>query len=334
MSAQLHLVKANPKTPIGTYLSPLAKFLDDPKIQNINVSPGVAVTKGEAGRQVHEVGGMSAEHIVALATLVANHTSQRVGKEQPRMSARLPEGHRIQFGLPPLTTVPRMSIRCMRPRAFTLDDLAQKQMFSNTRLHARQRLRQIGIDEGMEQAAADGNPVELLKAAIAARRCICVAGAPFSGKTTLVNALIEHIDETDTIFAIEDARELRLDRFIDRWDYEISATGQGDALVSRRDALADALRACPDRILLGEIRSDDEAAAFVTAANTGVMGSIGTLHASSAKEAEGRLAEMLSRYAGDMDRKEATEQVQNFVDVFVMVSNTNGRRWVSEVAYV
>ena len=328
----VHGQSTTPDSPIKTALAPLQALIDDKRIQNLNVSPNLVITKGELGRQTHQV-EFSAERIRRLATLVANHTDQRISDDQPRLAARLPGGHRVQFSLPPLMTEPRLSIRCLRPNKYSLSDLGQRGLFNKTKITRRKRERAKSVIVEIEQAVEDGNALALLEACVANRRSILVAGAPFSGKTTLVNALIDYIDEAETIFTIEDARELRTERFLDRWDYEISATAKGKVAVSRRDALADALRVCTDRILLGEIRFDDEASAFVTASNTGIDGCMGTIHASSAREAEDRLAEMLSRFAGDLSRAEALEQVRSFVDVFVMVVNKNGERYVSEITF-
>jgi type IV secretion system protein TrbB len=86
--------------------------------------------------------------------------------------------------------------------------------------------------------------------AIIARRNILVGGGTNSGKTTFANALLHEIERntTDRLYIAEDIAELQcaapnlLRVRTRRGAYEL------------RDAIFDALRARPERIIVGELR--------------------------------------------------------------------------------
>src|SRR6202021_1065008 len=128
---------------------------------------------------------------------------------------------------------------------------------------------------------------ETLRAAVADRKNILVAGGTSSGKTTLVNALLAEIAKTsDRIVLIEDTRELQCKT------ENLVALRTKDGVASLSELVRSSLRLRPDRIPIGEVRGA-EALDLLKAWGTGHPGGVGTLHAGSAIGALRRLEQLI-----------------------------------------
>jgi flagellar protein FlaI len=118
---------------------------------------------------------------------------------------------------------------------------------------------------------------------------ILVAGGAGSGKTSTLNCLASFIPPSHRIITIEDTAELQLP--VEHWvrleTRPMNIEGKGE--VDMDKLLKTTLRMRPDRIIVGEVRGK-EAESLFTAMNTGHEGSLGTLHANSAKETITRLS--------------------------------------------
>jgi flagellar protein FlaI len=118
---------------------------------------------------------------------------------------------------------------------------------------------------------------------------ILVAGGTASGKTSILNALMPFIPPNHRIISIEDTRELRLPDFL-HWipltTREPNPEGKGE--VSMLDLLVNSLRMRPDRVVVGEIRRENEAEVLFEAMHTG-HSVYATLHADRAEQVIRRL---------------------------------------------
>jgi flagellar protein FlaI len=110
-----------------------------------------------------------------------------------------------------------------------------------------------------------------------------ITGGTGSGKTTLMNVLADFIPFDERIISIEDTIELDLG-VRENWIQMESKPKMKDILaVSMDDLLKNTLRMRPDRIIVGEVRSQEAETLFV-AMDTGQRGILGTLHSNSARE--------------------------------------------------
>jgi type IV secretion system protein VirB11 len=118
---------------------------------------------------------------------------------------------------------------------------------------------------------------EFLRAAVRDRKNILVVGSTGSGKTTLVNAILDSV-ATETpqhrVLLIEDTPELqcKVENFV-----PLLAVGS----ITMTDCLKVCMRMTPDRIIVGEVRGG-EALALLKAWNTGHPGGVSTVHANDA----------------------------------------------------
>src|SRR5213592_926516 len=139
--------------------------------------------------------------------------------------------------------------------------------------------------------------LDFLTAAVACRSNVIVSGGTGAGKTTLLNVLSSFIAEDERVVTIEDAAELKLrQRHVVRLETR-PANIEGKGEVRQRQLMINALRMRPDRIILGEVRSD-EALDMLQAMNTGHDGGLTTVHANSPRDALYRLDTMIAMEIG------------------------------------
>ncbi len=129
------------------------------------------------------------------------------------------------------------------------------------------------------------------KSLIDSRKSLLVVGGTGSGKTSVLNALLQLVSENERCVILEDTPELSAPN-----ESSIKLISRHDAQKNLRDIdlgelVTQSLRLRPDRIVMGEVRGP-EAKDLLMAFATGHDGSFGTLHARSASEALIRL-EML-----------------------------------------
>jgi type IV secretion system protein TrbB len=151
--------------------------------------------------------------------------------------------------------------------------------------------------------------------AILSRKTVLIAGATNSGKTTMVNALINLIPLPERLLILEDAGEIqpRPGNVVRRF-----ATRGADL----KRHVFESLRDRPDRIIVGEVRGP-EARDMLEAAATGHAGGLSTIHANSCGEALTRLARL-----AQCDQQFIGEAI----DLVVFIERMpDGRRVVTEI---
>jgi len=138
------------------------------------------------GRMAETAETMAAADGERIVRLVAHHDGAEVHSRSPRVSAELPEtGERCEGLLPPVVAAPAFAIRKPAGALFTFDDYVASDIMTAA------------------QAA-------ILRAAVASRANILVAGGTSTGKTTLTNALLAEVAKgADRVVIIEDTRELQ-----------------------------------------------------------------------------------------------------------------------------
>jgi pilus assembly protein CpaF len=104
--------------------------------------------------------------------------------------------------------------------------------------------------------------------------------------------------------------------------------------VRQRDLVVNALRMRPDRIIMGEVRSD-EALDMLQAMNTGHDGSLTTIHSNSARDALHRLDTMVAMANLNIPEKAIRQQIASAINLIVQVSRqADGTRRVIGVTEI
>ena len=287
---------------LRTAIGPMVgHWLTDPLVVEVMLNPDGCLWVDRLGTGLADTGRRlapaDAERIIRL---VAHHVGAEVHARSPRVSAELPEtGERFEGLLPPVVTAPAFAIRKPAVAVFTLDDY---------------------VSAGILSAAE----AEVLRAGVASRLNILVAGGTGTGKTTLTNALLAEVAGTgDRIVLIEDTRELQCAA------PNLVAMRTKDGVASLSDLVRSSLRLRPDRIPIGEVRGR-EALDLIKAWGTGHPGGVGTIHAGSAMGALRRMEQLIQEAVVTVPRALIAETINL---VAVLVRDGHGRR-LAELARV
>jgi P-type conjugative transfer ATPase TrbB len=279
----------------------IGAWLEDPAVIEVMLNPDGKLWVDRLGSGIADTGEyMSAQDGERIVRLVAHHVGVEVHGAAPRVSAELPEtGERFEGLLPPVVAAPTFAIRKPAVAVFTLDDYVT-----------------AGI--------MDRHDAEILRAAVAERKNILVAGGTGTGKTTLVNALLAEVAKTtDRVVLIEDTRELQCAA------PNMVAMRTKDGVASLSDLVRSSLRLRPDRIPIGEVRGA-EALDLLKAWGTGHPGGVGTIHAGSALGALRRMEQLIQEAVVTVPRPLIAETINL---IAVLVRDGHGRR-LAELACV
>ena len=119
---------------------------------------------------------------------------------------------------------------------------------------------------------------------------IMVTGGTASGKTSMLNTLTHIIPNYQRVVTIEEVRELVLPEHLWNWVPLLTRRGGKETEITMADLLKTSLRLRPDRVILGEVRTREEAEVLFDAMHTGHSVSA-TFHADSAAQMLRRLLE-------------------------------------------
>jgi Flp pilus assembly CpaF family ATPase len=172
------------------------------------------------------------------------------------------------------------------------------------------------------------NHADVIRAAVRARKNILVVGSTGSGKTTLVNAILDSLARLtphDRVISIEDTTELQcpVKNYLD-----LRAVGN----VTMLECLRACMRLKPTRIVVGEVRGA-EAHTLLKAWNTGHPGGAATVHANDALSGLIRLESLVAEATSAPQQTLIAEAVDLVVFVDEESSVKAGRK-VREVLLV
>jgi len=279
---------------------PLEVLLKDPTISDILVNgPHKVYVERRGKMEKTDVRFRDNDHLMQIIDRIVSKVGRRVDETSPMVDARLPDGSRVNAIIPPLALDgSTVSIRRFGSNPLKLEDLLNYKAFTP------------------EMAM-------LLEACIKARLNIVISGGTGCGKTTLLNTLSSFIPHDERIITIEDAAELQLQQeHIVRLETR-PPNIEGKGMVTTRDLVRNALRMRPERIIVGECRGA-EALDMLQAMNTGHAGSMTTLHANTARDAQARLETMIMMAGMELPVKAMRQQISSAVDVIVQANRLQG----------
>ncbi|MFC8798666.1 TadA family conjugal transfer-associated ATPase [Promicromonospora sp. NPDC057138] len=290
-----------------TGAGPLQALLDAPDVTDVLVNgpDDVWVDRG-AGLERAAVSLGSAAGVRTLAVRLAALGGQRLDDACPTVDARLPDGTRLHAVLEPLAETAVISLRVLRTRAFTLDEL-------------------------VAGGALPRPWAALLRSLVLRRANVLVSGGTGTGKTTLLAALLSLVPHTERVVTVEEARELRPTHPHVVHLAARRANVEGAGAIDLADLVRNALRMRPDRIVLGECRGA-EVREVLMAMNTGHDGGFATLHANAVTVVPARL-EALAGLAG-MTREAVAAQAAGALDVVLHLRRSHGARYLAEIGLV
>ena len=288
---------------LANCMSEIMPLLQDESVFEVYINPdGKVWTDSFRGREYTGI-EMSAAQVKQIILNVAALTDQLVTEEKPALDAEIPQNRyfdkcRFEGNLPGIGLSPTLNIRKHPKKIFTLEDYVKQGILSE-----KQR--------------------EIIIRAIRDKKNIIAAGGTKSGKTTLLNALLEEISKlNDRIILIEDTPELQCTA-ADCVSMRTMRT------FTMSDCLRSVLRMTPDRIVVGEVRGG-EALALLDAWSTGHGGGCSTVHSNSAKDTLLRLENMTARVS--QNPQQAT--IGQAVNMIIYLKYLGNRRIVEDIIEV
>ncbi len=290
---------------------PIESLLKDPEITEIMINgPQQIYVERKGNIELTDFTFTDEHQMLHLIDRIISPLGKRLSEFEPFVDARLNDGSRVNIVRSPVSRIgPLMTIRKFSYRVLGMEDLNN---------------------------SGSLNPVvaEFLRACVVARLNILISGGTGTGKTTLLNALINFIPENERLITIEDTRELVISRKhtvpMETRSFNIEGKGQ----ISIRDLFRNALHMRPDRVIVGEVRGG-EVLDMIQAMNTGNEGSMTTAHASSPLEALDRLEILALMGSSNMPSEVVRRQIAGAVDVIIHLTRfSDGRRRVTQISEV
>lgn len=283
-----------------TGIGPLSLLLENQHITEILIPACEEIWVEESG-SFHPVGDGF------LSPVTFENFRQRLAREAdlaPNLNTPFADGDwrhcRVHMAQAPIASQTQITIRTRPPKPWTL-----------------QRLQDHGW--------ADESAIHALRLWLKEKQNLLVIGPTGSGKTSVLNALLQELDPHERVICMEDTCELS------------PLKGVSCKLLTRYDAngilreyqltdlLKQSLRMRPSRLVLGEVRGP-EAKDLLMALATGHRGSLGTLHAADARQALLRLEMLVQLGAGQWDRDAIRQLIQLSVDGIVVTGINEGQR--------
>ena len=292
-------------------LGPLETLLKEPSISDILVNRYNKVFIERNGKLSETpVRFKDDAHLLHIIEKIVSQVGRRIDEAQPIVDARLQDGSRVNAIIPPLA----LDGPCLSIRRFGRHVITQDEMVAYKTLTP-------GI-------------LRFLSACVQCKCTVLISGGTGSGKTTMLNALSRFIPEEERIITIEDTAELQLQqRHVIKFETRPPNLNK-EGGINQRILLRTALRMRPDRIIVGECRGA-EALDMLQAMNTGVEGSMSTVHANTPKDAFSRLETMVMMADLEIPTRVILQQLSSAIRLVVQVSRLqDGTRKVLSVSEV
>lgn len=292
---------------------PIEPLLADDEVSEIMVNTHNAVYIEKRGQKyLTGIKFPDEASLLKCATKMAERVSRKINIATPICDARLPDGSRINIVIPPVAVEgTQLTIRKFRKERLLLKDL-------------------VNLGSMPEEAS------EVLRIIGRSRINALFSGGPGSGKTTLLNCVSGSINADERIIVCEDTAELQLQQpHVVRLETRPKSS-EGTAEVTMSDLVRTCLRMKPDRIIVGEVRGP-EAIDLIQAMNTGLTGSMSTVHANDPRGALSRLESCMRQAPGWQNQPShiLRKDIAHALDIIIQTEQLpSGKRIVTSISEV
>jgi len=274
----------------------LQPLIDDPNITEILVNGKNSIfIKTNHQIVLSNSRFRSDEEITQTCIRICKHLGFDLNSENPVVDERLSDGSRMYIMLPPVAIEsPVLLIQKFIPCKYTIADLLESGVFSDS-------------------------IAEFLHACVASKLNILISGLEKSGKTSLLNCFSEFIPINERLLTLEETPELNFPhKQIIRLETKLPRLEKTN-LPTPEEMIHLSINLHPDRIIVDELRGG-ECLALMQAMNTGINGSIYTIHASSPRDAVQRMATLCLMSGKNLPVNIINEQIASALDLIIQVS--------------
>jgi pilus assembly protein CpaF len=284
----------------------LQPYFDDPTVEELWINGPSAIFIARDGVPELTNIRLTDSEIRDLVERMLQSSGRRVDLSSPFVDASLPDGSRLHVVIP---------------------DVTRKHWAVNVRKFSRSirdltRLVELG---SLTQQSA-----EFLRMCVLSGQNILVSGATQSGKTTMLNALLSAVRQSERVITVEETFELAVGTrdTIGMQCRQPSLEGTGE--ITLRRLIKEALRMRPDRLVVGEVR-EAESLDLLIALNSGLPG-MSSVHANSARDALAKLSTLPLLAGGNIDSSFVIPTVAGCIDIVVHCElRRGGMRRVVEI---
>jgi len=277
-------------------LGPIEPLMQDPTVTDVLVNTYDHIYVERFGKlHLTDARFKDNAHLKKIIDRIVSNVGRRIDESCPMVDARLADGSRVNAIIPPLAIDgPMLSIR-----RFSADPLEMEDLIT---------LRTLTPELG-----------ELIKGIVASRLNVLISGGTGTGKTTMLNVLSRFIPSNERIVTIEDSAELQLkqEHVVRLETRPENIEGKGE--VTQRDLVRNSLRMRPDRIIVGEVRSE-EVLDMLQAMNTGHDGSLTTIHANTPRDALLRMETLVAMSGLNIPNDAIRRYVSSALDIIIQVA--------------
>ena len=199
-------------------------------------------------------------------------------------------------------------------------------------------MRRIGLNISTLSQLAESQwcspqQLQLIQQAVQRRDNILVVGGTSSGKSTLLQTMLNTLKQNERVVLIEDTEELKPPNPLSIQLICRAKINEQLTFIGYEDLIKHSLRLRPDRLVLGEIRSS-EAYNFLLALSSGHSGSMGSMHAQSAREALLKLEMLVQLGAPQWSYQSIRRLISLSLQTIIVVEKKNGLRRLKEIAHI
>ena len=291
-------------------MSVLQPLMDNPQITEIMVNRYDEIYY-EANGQLYP-SEIKFENETVLEQFILNlfsRANRHINLTTPIADARLSDGTRANAVLPPIAS----EGACLTLRKFT-----------GIRHEAEALIQSHFLTAPL---------MDFFNEAILAKKSIFICGGTGTGKTTLLNVLLDQIPSSERLVLIEDAAELQIPNRQNWVRLEARSSGQHEQVITLQDLLRTSLRMRPDRIIMGEVRGK-EAKDLMHAMNTGHPGALCTGHGNACIDMFDRLCNLVLE-TSSLPINAIRQTMAACIDLIVHIQRNHcGHRFIDEVCAI
>lgn len=286
---------------------PLTELLEDSGVSKIMVNKADEIYIEVDGimRKDDSISFIDNDHILRVIEKLLNTVSKSVNEQGPIIDVRLADGSRLNAIIPPISANgPVMTIHKFVKNLSTIDDMIR--IGSCTPYMAR-----------------------FLEACVLTKLNILIVGNTGSGKTTLLNILGNFIKDNERIVTIENIKEIELNN---NNVISLETVNSLQDNLSIRDLLTFALRMAPERIIIGELNSD-ETFDCLQVMNTGQIGFLTTIYANNVKDALKKMKTMVLLTGIDIKEEIVDDYINNAIDIVINIEKMkDGKKKITSIS--